>query len=753
MQNITKERLRKFSNLRYNIHYGKADMKDKLLEASKLPNLSVIHGEFRRSVDEAYRGRQRTAERTRYCFWESQSDDGKKWDKNMPEGKRSFPFDGSSDTRIRLADEIIQDRVDTLKASFARAQFVAEGIGADDAERAGVTTKRLEWARNVGIDNLDREHELLEQYSETYGWGALQITWNRRLSKRIETVTLDELMMLSAQIAQGDPGNPAADLSLLVIDSAAEEAAAALLRSLYPGFVARQSPEILPDEIKPITEAQSRKMVKELRETGTTNFPVPYVSRNNPAVFALKPFEEIFFPPETTDIQRARAVFRVDWLTETELRAKVTTEGWNKSWVEQVVEYAQGRHQANITLPLLRDGIDETVIDMGQNKQHLHEVVWAYTRGFKDEVECIYCTVFCPHLQAPDLEDVDPSKYGKHEMLNYAHGEYPFEIKLREMASRRICDSRGVPEIVSTWQGEIKSQRDALVDRTSLSISPPLKVPLRNMSKAYRLAPMQQVGVTRPDEIEWMEPPPGNPREALEIITSIKNDADEYFGRMSELVPVAKSQVRQQNMVDADLLFWVGAFRQVDALMLQFLGEENLMRISGAPGAAGDFSEIQRQHDWRMRFDVRELDTEFMAKKLETFTQFVLNADRAGVVDMAAVVELMANMIDPTIRRAVVTTPQAANQKMFDKTMQDIMAMAQGNEVPYVETDPTAERQLQYAQQIIESNPKYQEQLQADERFGELMQKWMQNRQQSVAQRENSMIGRLGVAPGAAATY
>lgn len=177
------------------------------------------------------------------------------------------------------------------------------------------------------------------------------------------------------------------------------------------------------------------------------------------------------------------------------------------------------------------------------------------------------------------------------------------------------------------------------------------------------------------------------------------------------------------------------------------------MRISGAPGAAGDFSEIQRQHDWRMRFDVRELDTEFMAKKLETFTQFVLNADRAGVVDMAAVVELMANMIDPTIRRAVVTTPQAANQKMFDKTMQDIMAMAQGNEVPYVETDPTAERQLQYAQQIIESNPKYQEQLQADERFGELMQKWMQNRQQSVAQRENSMIGRLGVAPGAAATY
>ena len=76
---------------------------------------------------------------------------------------------------------------------------------------------------------------------------------------------------------------------------------------------------------------------------------------------------------------------------------------------------------------------------------------------------------------------------------------------------------------------------------------------------------MQQVGVTRPDEIEWMEPPPGNPREALEVIQNIKNDCDEYFGRTSELVPPAKSQVRQQNMVDADLAFWVQVFK---ALML-----------------------------------------------------------------------------------------------------------------------------------------------------------------------------------------
>jgi len=729
-------------------------MKDELQEASNKPNLSVIHGEFQRSVDESYRNRQQTAERTRYAFWEEQSDDGKKWDENMAEGKRAFPFNGSSDTRIRLADEIIQDRVDTLKAAFARAQFVAEGIGAEDAERAGITTKRLDWARNCGVDNLNREHELLEQYAETYGWAALQVTWDRRLNKRTETVTMDDLMMLSAQIQQVAPDSPAADLATLVADSSSEEPAADLIQELYPGFVARQSPEIYPQEVTAMTKAQARKAVKQLREQGQASFPVPYVSKNNPSVSALKPFEEFFFPPESTEIQRARAVFRVDWLTEAELRGKVRTEGWSKPWVEKVVDDAQGAHNPLIPLPTLREGNKDTVYNLnGLDKQHLHEIVWAYTRGVKDGVECIYCTVFCPHLQATHFEDVDDSLYGKHEMLNYAHGEYPFVIRVREATSRRVCDSRGVPELVSTWQNEIKSQRDSLVDRTSLSISPPLKVPLRNMSKAYRLAPMQQVGVTRPDEIEWMEPPPGNPREALEIIRSVKDDCDEYFGRTSELVPAAKSQVRQQNMVDSDLAFWVEVFKQIDALMLQFLGEENLMRISGAPGAAGDFSEIQRQHDWKLRFDVRELDTEFMGKKLEYFTQFVLNADRAGVVDMAAVVELMANMVDPTIRRAVVTSPQAASQKLYERTLTDIMAMAQGNEVPYVEQDPTAQGQLQAAQQIIAANPKYQEQLQADEHFGQLMQKWMQNRQQSVNQQQNSMIGRLGVAPGAAQTY
>ena len=155
----------------------------------------------------------------------------------------------------------------------------------------------------------------------------------------------------------------------------------------------------------------------------------------------------------------------------------------------------------------------------------------------------------------------------------------------------------------------------------------------------------------------------------------------------------------------------------------------------------------------RLRFDVRDLNTEFMIQKLEALTKFALSADKAGVVDMAGMVEMMINMVDPGIRQAVVTSPSAANQKMYDQVLRDVMAMAQGNEVPYTENDPTAERQLKFAQDTIQGNPKYMEQIQQDEIFAGLFEKWSKNRQQSIMQRQNSMIGRLGVTPSNAQTY
>jgi len=89
------------------------------------------------------------------------------------------------------------------------------------------------------------------------------------------------------------------------------------------------------------------------------------------------------------------------------------------------------------------------------------------------------------------------------------------------------------------------------------------------------------------------------------------------------------------------------------------------------------------------------------------------------------------------------------SQKIYQEVMGDIIAMAQGNEVPPKQNDPAAGTKLQFAQQIIQGNPKYQEALQnnADERFVQLMQGYLQNLQFLVQQEQNAMIGKTGVKP------
>ena len=83
-------------------------MKDKLAKHSERPDVAELVAEYRRSLDEGQTVQTvRDAEDTRYMKWSGQSADGKKWSKNLSEGEQAFPFDGSSDTRIPLADQII----------------------------------------------------------------------------------------------------------------------------------------------------------------------------------------------------------------------------------------------------------------------------------------------------------------------------------------------------------------------------------------------------------------------------------------------------------------------------------------------------------------------------------------------------------------------------------------------------------------------------------------------------------------------
>lgn len=88
-----------------------------------------------------------------------------------------------------------------------------------------------------------------------------------------------------------------------------------------------------------------------------------------------------------------------------------------------------------------------------------------------------------------------------------------------------------------------------------------------------------------------------------------------------------------------------------------------------------------------------------------------------------------------------------ASQKMFKDVQTDIGMMLLGNEALYQENDPAAQTKLQYAQQVMQSNPKAQSALQQDENFQALFQNYVKSLQMSVMQQQNAQIGRIGVSP------
>jgi hypothetical protein len=71
--------------------------------------------------------------------------------------------------------------------------------------------------------------------------------------------------------------------------------------------------------------------------------------------------------------------------------------------------------------------------------------------------------------------------------------------------------------------------------------------------------------------------------------------------------------------------------------------------------------------------------------------------------------------------------------------------MAAGNEAQYVENDPTAPMKLQFLNQIVANNPKYQQLMQQDERFRALLENYAKSLQMSVMQQQNAQVGRIGV--------
>lgn len=697
---------------------------DVLLQTTREPDIDLLVSEFEQAG--GYLGRQwrsDTADKARFTRWSGQHPSGRK--KRDLLGDACLPWDGAADTRQPLVDGIIRDLSAVLTTAGARAQVKAVPASAANEAKAQQVAKLVNHFRQQRRRELGRERELFANYLLSYGVAVWQVGWERRVSYQRTTITLQ-------QIADEFPEGPA--LVSLVLDPTQEDAATDAAMAL----------------LKTLSRAQARRIVRSLRTSAKAEVPTPYVTYHGPEWTARKVNEDVFFPPATTDLQRARCIFVRDFLTETEIRENVLTDGWDEDWAEAAIKTRGKVVTWDDTLTnLIHEGDAYVNAARADTKDQLVEVIWAYVRTVDtDDVPEVCCTIFCPNATK---NNEGKAIYAKHGPCGYEHGKYPFVEGQQERVSRRLIDSRGVPEVSATWQDEIKTQCDMLEDRATLEVNPTLLVPPAKFGQKYRIGPgikvEKQISGNR--GLEYLEPPGGNPQLAFEVIAMVLRRSAEYWGLPHPEVLPAKWQARLQQAVENFLAAEEEVCTQTLQLAQQYLTDEELARIGGGlPGFPTTAADIAGEYDFQLVFDARDLDMEYTFKKLDAISKLVVPLDRGGTIDYAKLVALGLAGVDASLAQSVLQDQAGAAGKVFEQVNRDVAFMALGNEPQYPENDPTAAMKRQFLQVIVQNNPKYQQALAGDERFRDLMENYNKSLEQSEMQLgQNRITGRTGVKP------
>lgn len=650
---------------------------------------------------------------TRYALWDGQSADGRK---HAREGAKidPTPWDGASDLRVFLTDEAINAKVAMLCMAFRKAQLVAVPVEGNDLKRAKIVSNFMKWLVQTQIPEIDREVELLGNYLCEKGVAATGQFWEITREKTLLTLQLSDLQ---AQF-------PEADVTMMLTDPSLSETLASLFEELYA-----------------CTAKKAKKMIRDLQQTGKTTVAVVGREKSRPVIRAFNLDENLFIPNSSTDLETAPAVYRVQYFSAEQLRSFAANDGWDPKWVDAAIASCRGKYITPTNNEYIR--VHSRSFNYIQEQMYdLIGVVYAYQRlSDEDGIPGIYMTIFTP-LMGPD--GYEHMGYAKHGLLGYAHGEYPFVIHRREYLSRRLHDSRGIPEVGKPIQDQIKVHKDSRIDAASLAILPPMGYPVGRPPSRWGAG--ARIPERRPNEYHFLDRPmPDGNTESSEV--QLRNDFNQYLGFTSATGDRQFALIKNQFETDKFMSSWSKAFRQIWSLYQQFGSPEVYFRVVGLRQQ----DPIQfikggqdEEYDFILNYQIDSMDVEKTFEKIKQIAQIVATADRDGVVDYAEWLQAMIEAIDPTIAERIIQPKDIGQQKTVAE-LQDTLAKIYAGQDQDIKMGTPPELGLQVIQGYVQGDPVVQQRMQnPNDPFGQRIQKIAKQLQFQIQQRQNAKIGRLG---------
>jgi len=685
--------------------------------------VNLLRGTLEREYDNArfIYDRNEHAFDARFCVWPGQSADGRKHGSEL--GVEPFPWEGASDTRVRTIDMVINDEVRLLKTSFFRARLQAiPTLPTEAMGYARKVTAMLEHTRKVDmLPYLRREIGLLANWESTYGLAICNVWWEQERRLEFLEVTREYFHeFLASQMEAMGSQWMMLDTAEMLADPLKEPLALEWMR-----------------EISPVLDGRGAlRALKELRAMGTARVPRPFVLSNRPRWTALRPMVDVIFPSGCDDLQRARFIAHREVVSETELKDRVRTGSYDQGFVAAAIK-SKGKMMVNSTWAE-RTRLDRTrdtngFLDDDRDLVELWHVFYRVTG--EDGTPVVMKTVISASV--PDMA-------GWHGPLDYAHGLYPYVAFAREDVSRSLLDSRGIPEIAFPWQNELKVQRDSRTDRTQIATVPPVITPSQRGLMNLRFGPGQHWQLRRPDDVQWMRPPPYD-RGSIEIEEATKEDLSEYFGRLSKRVGPQQSQLYAQSLVEDFLGSCTLAVEQMFALGQQYWAPEHMLAVAGMDPVSAD--QIRAREYVQMVFDVRDLNDEQLVKKWELYSKVIRPLDQQGLIDGGVMLTRAMESMDPWMAGEAIKAPErAAEEEVEDEEIQFAKLFA-GVEPPMREGGQNYGLRMEKLQSMVMQNPVNRERYAQDEIFRSLVDNRVKHFQFMLQQQDNAETGRVGAQP------
>jgi hypothetical protein len=663
--------------------------------------------------------RNRLNDSARACRWPNQNEEGTKT--KSPNGGDPFPWKGASDVRLPLVDTVASEDAAMLALAATTATPNVVPVSPDAIGQAAAVRHLIQWMKTVHMPELMSELTLLANYVVETGKGVMAVTWVQRTRHGYDTLTLDHLAQLSQAQAQHGGAAPL-DLAVqrlpaLVADPTLEEAAIAAIAELYPE----------------VGDKRLRGIVRDLRDTGSARFPRPYLHENRPMAVALCPGLDIFFPVGCANPEDATVAFRVEYMDPNDLRAMVTVNKWDEEWAQKAMATASTSYGD------LKSGQRRRPRNTSTRSEPTVEIVHVYERTVdEDGVEGVYYTCLCPAVS---------EAVAYHGLLNYDHGRLPFVAFAIERTHREYHQSRGAGERTNTIQRTLKSLTDQLIDRSSVTILPPL---LYTGTKAPdQVGPGVRIAVDEADQLSYLASPSadGAPGTVLNVLMDIHQ---RYCGR-----PAANgaNQLQAMQLQQAKVNMFLDSLARVDRMILQlcqqFLPPKVTIAVLGPSTQQAPIQiereQIQGQFYIAVTQDLRMMDHAYVEQFVKLLGQ-LMSFDTGGRLNRDALLELCVGTLLPQYTGLLRAPQDAAMSEIedLDATFAKIFSGI-GQDI---KPGQAYELRLQRLKDIITKSPTVQARLQADPQFKQDVERYGQQLDQQLQQQQNAVTGRLG-APSA----